>query len=104
MSEPLRVVLEDLEQQREQYSTERKRLEEAIQAFNQHGEAIDDIYTHLDTHYQSNCRLGDILPFNRQRVEKSIQLIREHLAQLDAELTYARTQHEISQKKRNYRF
>lgn len=104
LSEPLRVVLVDLEEQRNEYLREQQRLEEAIASFNEYGESTDDIYTHLNMHYQKDCEIGELLPLDRQSIESSIQLIREHLAQIDNRLARARIKHEKSQSKKVYRF
>ncbi len=98
--EPLKVVLDDLEQQRKDYQQTWEKLQTAIQQFNKYREETDEIYVHLDRHYQADCTLSQrLLPLDSKKVEHILQIIRTHLDELDKELAQARTRHERSQQK-----
>ena len=99
LSEPLQVVLADLQQEREGYQLEWEQLQTAIQQFNQYKEETDEISFHLDTHYQANRALAQRLPLDKEKVHRIMKAIRTNLEELDKELAKAHKQHEQSQQK-----
>ncbi|MBW4596223.1 MAG: tetratricopeptide repeat protein [Brasilonema angustatum HA4187-MV1] len=100
LSEPLAVVLNDLAQQRQNYQQKWDKLQTVIQQFNKYAEETDEISFHLNVHYQADCVLTqNLLPLNRNKVDRIIQTVRQLLAELDKELSDARIQHETAQKK-----
>ncbi|MBW4571205.1 MAG: tetratricopeptide repeat protein [Tolypothrix carrinoi HA7290-LM1] len=100
LSEPLAVVLNDLAQQRQNYQQTWDKLQTAIQQFNKYAEETDEIYSHLHAHYQAdNILAQNLLPLDRNKVDRIIQTVRQLLADLDKELSDARIQHETAQKK-----
>jgi tetratricopeptide (TPR) repeat protein len=104
LTEPLSLVLADLEEQRQEYQQTWDRLQTAIQQFNTYQEETDEIRFHLEAHYQADNALTQTLPLNRRKVEHILQVIREQLAELDKELANARSQHERAQQKSIIRF
>ncbi|MEA5554038.1 tetratricopeptide repeat protein [Anabaena cylindrica UHCC 0172] len=100
LSEPLSVVLSDLEQQRKEYQQTWEKLQIAIQQFNKYREETDEISVHLHTHYQADQQLLEkLLPLDSQKVESILKIICDRLSELDQELSDARTKHERSQQK-----
>jgi tetratricopeptide (TPR) repeat protein len=98
--EPLRVVLNDLERDRQNYQQTWDKLQEAIQQFNKYKEETDEISFHLHAHYQADCTLDkNLLPLDRQKVDEIIQKVSQLLAELDKQLSDARIQHERSKQK-----
>jgi len=104
LTEPLSLVLTDLEEQRQEYQQIWDRLQTAIEQFNTYQEETDEIRFHLEAHYQADNALTQTLPLNRGKVEHILQVIREQLAELDKELANARSQHEKAQQKSIIRF
>lgn len=104
LMEPLSLMLSDLEIQRQEYQQAWEQLKTAIQQFNIYQQETDEIRFHIEAHYKVDSTLTQVLPLDRQRVEHTLQLIREQLAKLDEELANARIQHEKSQQKTITRF
>lgn len=100
LSEPLAIVLADLEQQRQDYQQIWEKLQTAIQQFNKYKEETDEIYVHLNAHYQTDRAIAQrLLPIDSQKVDRILQTIGNLLSDVDKELSNARTQHERSQQK-----
>ncbi|MBC1238342.1 tetratricopeptide repeat protein [Nostoc sp. 2RC] len=104
LSELLVVVLNDLEQERKNYKQKWDELQTAIEKFNKYGEETDEIYCHLRTHYQADDVLSQNLPLDRKKVDSVIEKVRQLLAELDKELSHARTVHEEAKKRSIYTF
>jgi|GEM_PF-204440 len=100
LSEPMTLVLTDLEAQIKEYQQTWVKLQTAIEHFNKYREETDEIAFHLRTHYQVNQELSEtLLPLDSQKVEDILKTISHHLNELDQKLAYARIQHEQSQQK-----
>ncbi len=100
LSQPLKIVLNDLEKHEQDYQQTWNRLQTAIQQFNKYKEETDEISFNLNAHYKADCALNENpLPLDRQKVNEIIQKVRQLLAELDKELADALIKHEQSQKK-----
>jgi tetratricopeptide (TPR) repeat protein len=98
--EPLKLVLDDLQQQRGDYQEAWEKLQAAIQEFNQYKQATDEIRVHLSSHYQSDQSLGSILtPVDRAKISHLLQTVQAQLEEVDRELKQALIIHEQSQQK-----
>lgn len=99
----LSSVLTDLEKQRAEFEQTRQQLQKAVQDFNQYQTATAQMQSHLNSHYQSNQELGQILPVNHQRVNNLIKMIQQNLVELDQELVNAQRENERSRQKLKFR-
>jgi chromosome segregation ATPase len=99
LSQVLSSVLIDLEQQRAEFEKTRQQLQKAVQDFNQYQNATAQIESHLKSHYESNYKLGQILPVNHQKVDHLLKTIKQNLGELDQELIKAQIENEQSQQK-----
>ena len=100
LSQPLEIILNDLEKHQQDYQQTWDRLQTAIQQFNKYKEETDEISFNLNAHYEADCDLNENpLPLDRQKVNEIIQKVRQLLAELDKELADALIKHEQSQRK-----
>ncbi len=100
LSQPLEIVLKDLENQQQDYQQTWDRLQTAIQQFNKYKEETDEINFNLNAHYEADCDLNENpLPLDSQKVNEIVQNVRQLLTELDKELADALIKHEQSQKK-----
>ena len=105
LTEPIRVVTADLEEQYQNYLKEWEKLQKAIQKFNAYSEEVDKIIVHLNNHYEADETLANhLLPKNSQKIQHIIKIIEEQLSEFDKELTYARTQHERALDRKPLKF
>jgi len=100
LSEPLKLVLEDLQQQQEDYQHAWEELQTAIREFNQYKEETNEIRVHLSSHYKSDQTLGAILtPVDHAKIDHLLQTVQAHLVEVDQELKQALVCHEQSKQK-----
>jgi chromosome segregation ATPase len=99
LGESLTTVLEDLSQQQQDYQHTQQQLQKAIADFNRYQEETEAIRRHLNTHYQSDRQLSQVLPVDRQKIDSIISSIQQQLSELDHQLAIAQQQQAESQKK-----
>ncbi|WP_159790299.1 hypothetical protein [Sodalinema gerasimenkoae] len=104
LSDLLASVLDDLEQERQDYQQVNGELQGAIAQFNQYQEQTEAIRSHLQQHYQHNADLSQRLPVNRQTIDPLLNQIRQQLQQIDQELAMAQQHHAESQRKQSFNF
>jgi DNA repair exonuclease SbcCD ATPase subunit len=89
----------ELVQQQQLYDQTQQQLEKAKEDFQKYLAATEETHTTLNTHYQSDRQLGNLLPVDRQKIDNLFQNIQRTLAEIDQELTAARSKHEQAQQK-----
>jgi chromosome segregation ATPase len=91
-----------LQQQQDSYRQAQQQLQKAQEDFKTYQTSTEETLTILTTHYQSNGELGNLLPANRQQIDRLFQAVNETLAEIDRELATARRQHEQAQQKKRF--
>lgn len=89
----------ELTQQQQLYHQTKQQLEKAKEDFQKYLTATEETRTLLNIHYQSNRELGNLLPVDHQKIDNLFKNIEQTLAEIDQELTAARSKHEQTQQK-----
>lgn len=94
----------DLTQQQQSYHQAEQQLQKAQEDFQKYQTATQERIAALNTHYQSDSALGNLLPIDRNKVDNLFRNAQQTLAEIDRELATARSKHEQAQQKTSFTF
>lgn len=94
----------ELLQQQKSYGEAQQQLQKASEDFQKYQAATEEIVAVLNTHYQSDRELGQLLPIDYNKVDNLFKNTQQILAEIDRELAAARSKHEQAQQKIHFTF